>query len=98
MSTVRPFDAEAFVVDLLAARCRVSVHEPVGFDAGPAFVWITPADLDGTPTEGERDVRARWVASMAACPDHDARVLAVCQRRAEEHRVRVGRRIGEVTS
>ena len=71
------FDAEAFVTDLLAAGCHVSVHEPVGPGAGPAYVQVTPADLAGTPTAGEREVRARWAAAMAACPDADQRVLAV---------------------
>ena len=94
----RPFDAEAFVDDLLAAGCQVSVHQPIGYAAGPAYWVVYPADLDGTPTEGERDVRARWEAAMAACPGHDARVLAVCQRRAEEHRARLAQQMGEVAA
>ena len=81
-AALRSFDARAFVDDLLAAGCQVSVHEPVGFDAGPAFVWITPADLAGAPMTGEREVRTRWAASIAACFDHEGRVLAECRRRA----------------
>ena len=86
------FDAEAFVTDLLAAGCHLSVHQPVGRDAGPAYVWVEPTIPDGTPTVSEREVRARWEAALAACPDADARILAVCQQRAEQHRVR---RLGE---
>jgi hypothetical protein len=74
------FDAEAFVDDLLAAGCHVAVHQPIGPDARAAFWIVYPADLDGTPTEGEREVRARWAATIAACPDADARILAVCRK------------------
>ena len=76
------FDAEAFVTDLLAAGCSLSVHQPIGPGAGPSFVQVTPTDLAGTPTAGEREVGARWAAAMAGCPDVDERVLAVCLRRA----------------
>ena len=84
MRAARPFDAEAFVDDLLAAGCHMAVHQPIGRDDEPAYWIVYPADLDGTPTEGERMVRARWEASMAACRGHDELVLAVCQRRIEE--------------
>lgn len=94
----RPFNAEAFVDDLLASGCSMAVHQPVARGGGPAYWIVYPADLDGTPTEGEREVRARWKTAMAACRDHDERVLAVCQRRAEERRVHVAQRMGEVTS
>jgi hypothetical protein len=76
------FDAEAFVDDLLAAGCHLSVHQPVGPGAGPPYVWVEPTIPDGTPTAGEREVLARWAAALAACPDADARILAVCRRRA----------------
>ena len=92
------FDAEAFVDDLLAAGCHVSVYQPVGRNAGPAYVWVEPTIPDGTPTVGEREVRARWAASMAACPDHDARILVVCQQRAERYREERVRRLGEVAT
>ena len=92
------FDAEAFVDDLLAAGCRVSVHQPIGRDARAAHWIVYPADFDGTLTEGEREVRARWAASMAACRDHDARILAVCQQRAERYREERVRRLGEVAT
>ena len=77
-----PFDAETFVTDLLAAGCHLVVHQPIGPGAGPAYVQVTPADLAGTQTAGEREVRARWAAAIAGCPDADGRVLAVCRRRA----------------
>ena len=76
-----PFDAEAFVRDLIAAGCRVSVHQAVGLGAGPTH-WHVHRGHDGLPTAGEREVRARWAAAMVACPDADGRVLAVCRRRA----------------
>ena len=76
-----PFDAEAFVRDLITAGCRVSVHQPVGLGAGPIH-WHVHRGHDGLPMAGEREVRARWAAAMAACPDADERVLAVCRRRA----------------
>ena len=75
------FDAEAFVRDLIAAGCRVSVHQPVGCGAGPVR-WHIHRGHDGLPTTGEREVRARWAAAMVTCPDADERVLAVCRRRA----------------
>ena len=75
------FDAEAFARDLISAGCRVSVHQPVGLGAGPTH-WHVHRSHDGLPTVGEREVRARWAAAMAACPDADGQVLAVCRRRA----------------
>lgn len=92
------FDAEAFVDDLLAAGCQVSVHQPIGRDVGPAYWIVYPADFDGTPTESEREVRVRWAVAAAACPDADVRILAVCQRRAERHREERVRKLGEVAS
>lgn len=75
------FDAEAFVDDLIDAGCHVSVHQPIGRDAGAAYVWVAPTIPHGIPTMSEREVRARWRDAIAACPDHEALVLAVCQRR-----------------
>ena len=88
MTAVRPFDAEAFVNELLAAGCQMAVHQPIGRGDEPAYWIVYPADLDGTPTERERMVRARREAAMAACRDFEKLVLAVCQRRIEEGRLR----------
>ena len=87
MRAAQPFDAEAFVDDLLAAGCQMAVHQPIGRGDEPAYWIVYPADLDGTPTEGERTVRARWEASMAACRGYDKLVLAVCQRRIQKGRL-----------
>ena len=79
------FDPKAFVADLIAAGCHVSVVQPIGINPGPAYWYVSPAD-DGKPTEGEREVRAKWRTALAACPDHNERVLVFCQRRVEEAR------------
>ncbi len=79
------FDPKTFVADLIAAGCHVSVVQPIGINPGPAYWYVSPAD-DGKPTEGEREVRARWRAAIASCPDHDEHTLAFCKRRVAEAR------------
>ncbi len=73
------FDAAAFLADLKAAGCRVTLEIP-----GTRFRGDEAPTYFIAPSRGYTAVMAKWGKAIAACPDHVAQVTA---RLAEMHGV-----------